>query len=138
MWGDDFITPDLLWDDAHLAIEYDSDAFHTASRRIANDARRRDVLTELGYRVITVTTEHMRSAPEIERVATLVAKHLGQALPDLADADWAERAKFQARLFGIARNPDELLGFEKFPHKSQRAWSTQKYRPSNSVENTNG
>ncbi len=44
---------DLYWEQAKLAIEYDSDAEHSGSERIASDAARRNALLRLGITVIT-------------------------------------------------------------------------------------
>ena len=127
IWTDDHITPDLLWNDARLAIEYDSDAFHTASSRIARDAIRRDVLFEMGYRVITVTTEHMRSAHEIERIANLVAAWLNIRLPEVSNKEWARRAAFQTRLRYIASHPNTLLAFSNFASREGRDWNVRRF-----------
>lgn len=110
-WDFDTITPDLLWNDERVAIEYDSDAHHLASARIAQDALRRDVLAELGYRVITVTSKHMNAPRQIERVASIVANHIGQALEPISDEQWTTRVAYQTRLRRYATNPTELLGF---------------------------
>ena len=109
LWVDDHITPDLLWERARLVIEYDSDLHHSASSRIANDAKRRDVLTEMGYRVITVTTERMRSRSEAERIASIVANALGTTVSTTNQDELASRTEFQARMRHIAQHPEELL-----------------------------
>lgn len=109
LWISDYITPDLLWEAIKLVIEYDSDLHHTSSSRIANDARRRDVLTEMGYRVITVTTEHMRSFSELERIAGIVACALGTSISTTDDTELNRRVAYQARMRRIATHPEELV-----------------------------
>ncbi|MBQ9005244.1 MAG: DUF559 domain-containing protein [Atopobiaceae bacterium] len=109
LWVDDFITPDLLWEAIKLVIEYDSDLHHTASSRIANDARRRDVLTEMGYRVITVTTEHMRSFREVERIADIVADALEANITLCDKEEHDARVAYQTRMRHIATHPEELV-----------------------------
>lgn len=128
-WDDDFITPDLLWEQEKLVVEYDSDAYHTASGRIARDALRRDVFVELGYRVVTVATKHMHSPRQIERIAQIVAEHIGQSLPSVSDDQWAERIDYQARMCRYAEHPSELLGFSKFEPAEKRTWSVRKQAP---------
>lgn len=110
LWDDDFITPDLLWEDAHLCIEYDSDENHTASEKIAIDAARRDVLEEMGYRVVTVTTRHLQGAREVERIARIVAGQLGAGEFDGSAVARASRAGFLERLRRYATSLDALLG----------------------------
>lgn len=120
LWQGDFITPDMLWDKAKLVIEYDSDLHHTARHRIASDARRRDVLVELGYRVVTVTTEHMQSIWEIERIAGIVARALGTSI-EAADDERGARASLLARMRYLATHPEELSAIPK--KASARSWS---------------
>ncbi len=126
IWSEDHITPDLLWADAKLAIEYDSELHHTAAERIAHDALRRNVLQELGYRVITVTTQHLRTPLQIERVARAVALALGRE-PELGDdEERTRRLSFQARMYHLGAHPEELLGI--LPHKKQpqRGWRARR------------
>jgi hypothetical protein len=70
LWVSDFIAPDLLWKDAKLCIEYDSDTHHSGSERIARDASRRDVLEELGLRVVTVTSEQCPASASSTELST--------------------------------------------------------------------
>lgn len=109
LWVDDYITPDLLWEAIKLVIEYDSDLHHSASSRIANDARRRDVLTEMGYRVITVTTEHLRSFREVERIAGIVADALRADVAPCSKEERDARVAYQTRMRHIATHPEELV-----------------------------
>ena len=120
LWDEDHITPDLLWEEQKLAIEYDSDLHHTPAMRIATDARRRDVLTELGYRVITVTTERMRTYREIERIASMAASHLGVDISAQSEDELNRRTAFQARKRHLATHPEELLALP--PASNKRAW----------------
>lgn len=120
LWQGDFITPDMLWGKANLVIEYDSDLHHTARHRIASDARRRDVLVELGYRVVTVTTEHMQSVWEIERIAGIVARALGTPL-EAADDERGARASLLARMRHLATHPEELSAIPK--QAPARSWN---------------
>ena len=120
LWPEDHITPDLLWEDAKLAIEYDSDEHHTAGQRIANDARRRDVLVELGYRVVTVTTEHIRSTLEVERIAGIVARALRADLAPQDAETRRKRAGFLARMRWMATHPEELTAKPKA--RDSRSW----------------
>lgn len=71
---------DLAWPENGVAVEYDSDAFHTGSDRIAADAKRRNSLSYLGYHVITVGRQQMRSEAALNIVAVQIAKQLGVRL----------------------------------------------------------
>lgn len=110
LWVSDFIAPDLLWKDAKLCIEYDSDTHHSGSERIARDASRRDVLEELGLRVVTVTSEHLRDLRGVERVARVVAGALGIDDPAEDPVTRRLRSGLLWRLRGYAADTDRLLG----------------------------
>ena len=68
---------DLYWEQAKLAIEYDSDAEHSGSERIASDAARRNALLRLGITVITAGNRTFRDRSEFKRVGATVARLLG-------------------------------------------------------------
>ena len=78
--GHTTITPDLLWEDVRLAVEYDSDAEHVGADRIARDSRRRLALETEGYRVITVTNEQFSDPIAFEGVADAIALACGKRL----------------------------------------------------------
>ena len=71
---------DLFWPDAGVAVEYDSDMFHTGADRIAYDSKRRTDLASLGITVVTVTNQQIRSIVEFERVAKLLAAKMSKRL----------------------------------------------------------
>lgn len=83
---------DLAWPDRGVAVEYDSDAFHTGSDRIAADAKRRNSLSYLGYHVITVGRQQMKSEAALSMVAVQIAKQLGVRLRPRSQ-NWAESRK---------------------------------------------
>jgi hypothetical protein len=68
---------DLCWPEANVAVEYDSDAAHTGSDRIAADTRRRNALAAMGVTVLGVTRPQLRSRSELDRVAHIVGTRLG-------------------------------------------------------------
>lgn len=121
LWDGDSITPDLLWEDAKLILEYDSDLYHSGSARIARDACRRDVLTELGYRVVTVTGEHLASSQQVERIASIVAECLGTPLARADDELWTRRAAFQSRMRHLGTHPEELMSLPQ-QRTTKRNW----------------
>jgi len=75
-----FYSCDLLWRDANLAVEYDSNQYHTGAERIASDSKRRNVLNAIGITVYTVTSKQIYSYKELEKVAKLLAIRLGKRL----------------------------------------------------------
>lgn len=125
LWDDDFIAPDLLWEEARLAIEYDSDLHHSSGHRRARDASRRDVLTELGYRVVSVTAEHMRTPRSLDRIAGLVAHELRIELAQRSDDEWSRQTAFQLRMRTLAEHPEKLLAFSDTAPR-RRAWHSNR------------
>ena len=95
---------DLLWPDAKIAVEYDSDMFHTGPERIARDARRRNMLETLGIRTITITKSQVFNERECDLVAAQIAKMLGVRLRA------GNRSYDEAKAFLRA----ELLGGDDF------------------------
>lgn len=71
---------DLYWKQAKLAIEYDSDMFHTDTYRIAHDAKRRNELTHLGLSVMSVTRRQVYDARELDEIAHLIARRIGKRM----------------------------------------------------------
>ena len=101
LWsGGPSITPDLLWEDARLVIEYDSDEMHggVGARKLASDATRANVLSARGYTVLRVTTLNIQSSADMERLARQVANHLGIDLTQPSDALRIRRNKLHALL----------------------------------------
>lgn len=71
---------DLYWKKAKLAVEYDSDMFHTDTNRIAHDAKRRNELAHLGLTVASVTRRQVYDAREFDETAHLIARRIGKRL----------------------------------------------------------
>jgi len=71
---------DLYWPAAKLAVEYDSNAYHTGADRIASDAKKRNALDFMNIQVVTVTWAQIKNIVELKRVALLLAKCLGRHL----------------------------------------------------------
>ena len=76
----EFYICDLFWPDKGIAVEYDSNQFHTGSTHITDDARKRNTLTAMGVRVISVTAQQIFDNDEFERAARVIAKRLGKRL----------------------------------------------------------
>jgi len=71
---------DLFWADHNLAVEYDSNSFHTHQRQIADDSKKRNALTTMGITPITVTKQQLYDRQEFEKIARAIAKGLGKRL----------------------------------------------------------
>ena len=67
---------DLFWPDADIAVEYDSESYHTGAGRIARDAKKRFDLAKLGIEVITVTIGQVKDITEFESLAYYIAKKI--------------------------------------------------------------
>ncbi len=71
---------DISWLQQGIAVEYDSDEFHTGSDRIFRDGVRRNEIVGKGIRTVTVTRQQIKDPFEMERVARLLAKMMGKRL----------------------------------------------------------
>lgn len=68
---------DECWPSQRLVVEYDSDSCHAGPLATARDNDRRAALEDLGYRVIPVSTEQLKSLALSDAVFRRVAAHLG-------------------------------------------------------------
>jgi hypothetical protein len=71
---------DLYWPDNKVAVEYDSDKYHTGSYRIGKDAIRRNALTSSGITVITVSRRQITESARLRELAEVLSKLLGKRL----------------------------------------------------------
>ncbi|MCL1896611.1 MAG: hypothetical protein FWG03_08705, partial [Clostridiales bacterium] len=78
--GKEYYVCDLFWPEARIAVEYDSNLYHTGADRIASDAKKRLDYKALGITPITVTSGQVRDAIEFEGVAKLIARGLQRQL----------------------------------------------------------
>ena len=75
--GKGYYLCDLYWPEARVAVEYDSDLFHTGSERIAADAKRRTDLLALGVTVLTLTRRQLYDERLLASFAKILARELG-------------------------------------------------------------
>lgn len=101
----DVVTPDFLWPERHVAIEYDSDEFHAArgAGQSARDAARANILTALGYRVFRVTSRVVRAPESVALLARQVAHALGVELEPTTPLQDLRRRKLYLELMPRAR-----------------------------------
>jgi len=78
--GKGFYTCDLFWPDHDLAVEYDSDQFHTGSEHIADDSKKRNSLAMMGVTVITITTQQLFNLSDFKKAVNIIAKRVGKRL----------------------------------------------------------
>lgn len=96
----DRITPDLYWEYAHYAIEYDSQAEHERTTARDGDSVRRSTMRLLGIDVDTVRTAQLLDLPHMDNMARLVARRLGVRLRHQFDPDVVrKRVALRKRLF---------------------------------------
>lgn len=74
--GNSVLFPDLFWPDKNIAVEYDSDKWHTGSSRIANDARRRNILVHLGITEICITKRQFNDLIAFDKTARILSRRL--------------------------------------------------------------
>jgi len=75
-----FYSCDLYWPEYDLAVEYDSNLFHTGPEHIAADSQKRNSLALLGITVVTVTSRQLQSSAEFKKIATILAGQIGKRL----------------------------------------------------------
>jgi hypothetical protein len=69
---------DLYWAKGQVDVEYDSDAYHVGSERIAKDALRRNALASAGITVMTVSKRQIDNTAELRETAERLSKLLGK------------------------------------------------------------
>ena len=67
---------DLVAQVKNIAVEYDSDKWHTGSSRIANDARRRNIFVHLGITEICVTKREFNDLIAFDKTARILSRRL--------------------------------------------------------------
>ena len=78
--GSQFYECDLFWPEKNLDVEYDSKTFHSSKKKISKDSKKRNALEHMGIRVVTVTWEQVSDPIEMNRIARIIARHLGVRL----------------------------------------------------------
>ena len=89
---------DLFWPDAKLALEYDSDMFHSGAEKINHDSARRSSLEASGVHVLSVTNHQVNSLTELDKLAHIVGKKLGKRIRISKQDAQRKRALLRASL----------------------------------------
>ena len=94
------ITPDLCWEEAKVAIEYDGDDYHPADspEKLAGDNERQNALMSLGYRVLRVRYPQLVSPQRMDLLARQLASLLGIPLDRPSDLQLIRRQKLILKL----------------------------------------
>lgn len=76
----EFYVCDLYWPKTRLAVEYDSNQFHTGEERIVYDSCRRLDLMYIKITVLTVTWDQVKDVRMLDDFANRLSKRLGKRL----------------------------------------------------------
>ena len=71
---------DLYWPDKRVDVEYDSDAYHSASDKHYKDSTRRNTIVAAGLTVLTVSRWQIIHTEELRKVAGALSARLGKRL----------------------------------------------------------
>lgn len=93
-FGRDYYVMDYYWERKKVAVEYDSDEFHTGSARISYDAVRRNALGSMGIHVITMTRNQYFNPAAMDGFA----RELGIALHEYRRKPTAEQLALRREL----------------------------------------
>lgn len=107
---------DLYWPCAKLALEYDSDMFHTDSGRIARDSDRRSDLLGQRIALISVTRQQVFDARMFDRLTNTLAKCLNKrhisVRPDILSRRYELRQELIERIRSRARKAGNPIAAE--------------------------
>jgi len=81
---------DLFWPKTKVAVEYDSDAYHTGSDRINQDAIRRNALLAAKINLIIVTRKQIYATNAMNNIAYNISKLVGKRTQNVP-SDFAKR-----------------------------------------------
>lgn len=95
------ITVDFAWPKHRVALEYDSDMFHTGAEKIAEDSERRNDLGLLGWSTHTVTRKEMASISKMDKIAASLVRRLGAKARKPADGFYEKQASLKRELLRL-------------------------------------
>lgn len=99
----DSVTPDFLWPEERVAVEYDSAEFHGGEEGLGRDAARWNALVALGYRVFRATDKTVKTVSGLSLLAAQIAHALGVGLEEPDDIQALRRKKLLAELMPKSR-----------------------------------
>ena len=89
---------DLFWKKGNLAVEYDSDLFHSSDSKIGDDSAKRNAALRHGYKVITVTKDEFADINRMEDIARNISRVIGFRLPAMGIKHRSEMIALKKRL----------------------------------------
>lgn len=106
--SNDFFEVDMFWPAHRLIGEYDSDRYHTGARKETKDTARRNALEAMGYTVVSVTFDLVKSKEAANKVANTFARLTGRQFrykePDFGIACTRLRTElFRDRRYGLRK-----------------------------------
>lgn len=78
--GKAYYVCDFFWPKGNVAVEYDSDYYHTGADRIAADSKKRLDLEAHGIKVLAMTGKQLRNPNDCKNLARVIAGRLGRRL----------------------------------------------------------
>ncbi|MCI8468222.1 MAG: hypothetical protein HFJ75_01755 [Eggerthellaceae bacterium] len=94
---------DALWPEASLALEYESDRFHSGEEAFVRDSKRRNDLRSLGIDVVTMTNDEIRSRQSTNRIADSLARKIGQRRGAVPAGYIARQERLRRMVLGAER-----------------------------------
>lgn len=109
--GRSFFRCDLYWKSHNIAVEYDSDLWHSGEEKIADDALRRNILEGRGIRMLTATSEQLASVVLFDVFARGLMRMLGHRHRTNC-SDWVARRRrlHEKLLHGDDESPGRQFG----------------------------
>lgn len=105
---------DLYWPEQRVALEYDSNAFHTGADRLNHDAHRRTGLQGIGVTVITVTRDQLFDPALFRRLDQALHRLLHvQRRPRCSDYDKRQRT-LRRHVLGLDQPEGSLAHLIRF------------------------
>lgn len=83
--GRSSVRCDLYYPAGRIAVEYDSDQFHSNADQIGSDSKRRTALELMGIHTISLTRAQLMDLHACDAVATALARRLKRKLPRVQD-----------------------------------------------------
>lgn len=109
-----FYDCDLLWPEARLALEYDSDLCHADADRLNSDAARRTALLALGITVVTATHDQIYQPRQFHQLETTLRRQLG-VRRQIRCRDFEQRQReLRRHVLGVGLGQDAITRFIRF------------------------
>ncbi|WP_139651126.1 hypothetical protein [Raoultibacter phocaeensis] len=101
--SNDFFEVDLYWPESRLIGEYDSDKYHKGERKKTKDTARRNALEAMGYTVVNVTFDLLKSREATDEAANAFSQLTGHQLRYDEGSFVNARSRLRTELFSGRR-----------------------------------